>query len=43
MTMRRQALRSIEPLATLLFFSLIHVFRLTLIAILAKADSGRAA
>ena len=38
MTRRRQALRSREPLATFLFFSLILVFLLALIPILAKAD-----
>ena len=38
MTMRRQALRSREPLATFLFLSLLLVFLLTLIPILAKAD-----
>ncbi len=38
MTMRRQALRSREPLATFLFSSLLLVFLLTLIPILAKAD-----
>jgi hypothetical protein len=42
MTRRRQALRSREPLATLLFFSLILVFLLTLIPILAKADPAGA-
>ena len=42
MTTRRQALRSREPLATFLFFSLILVFLLTLIPILAKADPAGA-
>ena len=42
MTMRRQALRSSEPLATFLFFSLILVFLLTFTGLPAKADPGPA-
>ena len=38
MPMRRQALRSIEPLATSLFFSLILIFFFTLPSLLAKAE-----
>jgi len=38
MPMRRQALRSIAPLATFLFFSLILIFSLALPSLLAKAE-----
>lgn len=38
MTMRRQALRSIEPLATFLFLSLILIFLFALPSILVKAE-----
>ena len=38
MPMRRQALRSIEPLATFLFFSLILIFSLALPSLLVKAE-----
>ncbi len=38
MPMRRQALRSIEPLATSLFFSLILIFSLALPSLLVKAE-----
>jgi Ca-activated chloride channel family protein len=39
MSMRRQALRSIEPLATFFFFSLILIFSLALPSVLVKAES----
>ena len=38
MPMRRQALRSLEPLATFLFFSLILIFSLALPSVLVKAE-----